>query len=75
MNNRFWTDKEIEILQEMAENKCSLYDACRVLKSRTKNAISQKAADLHLSFTGGEPEIDFEAFKKIIKSVRNPECV
>ena len=74
MNNRFWTDKELEILQSMAENKCTIADACRVLKSRTKNAISQKAANLNLSFAG-EPEIDFEAFKRIIKTVRNPECV
>lgn len=74
MNNRFWTDREIEILQEMANNKCTIADACRVLKSRTKHAINQKAASLGLVF-GGEPEIDFEAFKRIIKTVRNPECV
>jgi len=61
-----WTDKEIEILKEMAQKGFRVQDIQKVLKSRSINGIRNKALLLNLSLMGERPEIDFEAFRQMM---------
>jgi hypothetical protein len=64
---KFWTDKEVEVLKQMADLGYSADDIKKVLKSRTRDGISNKASAIGISLSGKQPEIDFEAFQRFIK--------
>jgi hypothetical protein len=72
-----WTEKEIEILKELATAGRDAREISLVLKSRSRAAIHEQASRQGISVGAAsqEPEIDFEAFKKMLKTVRNPKCV
>ena len=62
-----WTQQEMDILKKLAEQNYPVRKIAKVLKSRTLNAIRNKAEELGLYLGGGPaPEIDLEAFKKLI---------
>lgn len=69
-----WTPQEEEILRTMLEAGKSGEAVLQVLKSRTSNSIQKKAAELGLSLHG-PVEIDFEAYRKIMGKMENPEWV
>jgi hypothetical protein len=66
MSGAFWKDQELDILKEMVEAGRSLQEIMSVLKSRTAEGIRNQMDSKGLSFSR-EPEIDMEAFKKIMK--------
>lgn len=70
----FWTAQEVDILRKMVEAGKSIDDIRKVLVARSANAIRCKVNDIGMIFQG-KPEIDFEAFKQIMKTVREPKCV
>lgn len=63
---RHWTTEEEDILSKMAKVGCSAFDVMKVLKSRTINGITSKASTLGLSLSGGKPDIDMDAFKRLM---------
>ena len=60
-----WSDQEIEILKKMNAASKTPDDIARVLKSRTPEGILHKARKMGLHWSI-EPDIDFEAFKKMM---------
>jgi hypothetical protein len=70
-----WTTQEDDVLKKMAQTKMSYEDMAMVLKSRTPKAIEIHCHDLGIQILKHAREIDFEAFKTLIKTVRNPKCV
>lgn len=69
-----WDEKETEILRKMVEAGKSAEDVGKVLVGRSSNAIRSKVNSIGMAFHA-TPEIDFEAFKQIMKTVRCPKCV
>lgn len=69
MSRAFWSDKEVEILQKMARAGKTPQEVVKVLKSRTITSIQKKASDQGISFSDS-PEIDFDAFKNMMKNGR-----
>ncbi len=69
MNNKPWTDEEKIILREMAQAGKNKWDIARVLKSRTSDAIANKATSLCISLSGGLPEINMDEYKRIMEGV------
>jgi hypothetical protein len=69
-----WLSEEERVLTEMANAGFTVNTISKVLKSRSRDAIEQKAAHLNLSLAGKPPEIDYEVFKKLIAS-EEPKCV
>ncbi len=69
MSGLFWTEEEEEILRKAAEKELTAKQLVSVLKSRSENAINQKAALLGISLRGGKPEIDREAYEQILKEI------
>ena len=60
-----WSDQEVEILKKMNAARKTPDDIARVLKSRTPEGIRHKADKMGLNWSI-EPDIDFEAFKKMM---------
>ena len=60
-----WSDQEIEILKKMNAANRTPEDVALVLKSRTPEGIRCKSESLGLKW-GIKPEIDIEAFKKMM---------
>jgi hypothetical protein len=60
-----WSDQEIEILKKMNAASKTPDDIARVLKSRTLEGIKHKSDRMGLNWSI-EPDIDFEAFKKMM---------
>ena len=71
----YWNDREKKVLKEMAESGRNAKDIAKILKSRTTNAIHIKANTMGLSLAGEKPEIDFEAFKKMMQAERSTKCL
>ena len=69
--NKFWTDKELEILRAMCQAKCRIEEVRDVLKSRTDDAIREKAYRLGFAIMEYHAEIDMGAFKRIMKERGN----
>lgn len=63
---RHWTPEEEDILSKMAKAGCNAFDILKVLKSRSINGITSKASTLGLSLAGGKPDIDMDAFKRLM---------
>lgn len=61
-----WTDKEIKILKTLCKAGKTMPEVQKVFPHRTKNGIHCRASEEGLSLMGLEPEIDEEAFKKIM---------
>ena len=70
-----WTEQEVDILKEMATGGFTEKEITRVLKSRTVHAINQKCKNTGIVLKSREPEIDFDAFKSMLKTMRKPSCV
>jgi len=70
-----WTDEERDILRQMAGAGKRAREIGLVLKSRTEAAVVTQAQSLGLSLGGEKPEVDFEAFKRIMQNVRKTECL
>ena len=70
-----WTEQEEDILRKMAQTKISYEDMTKVLKSRSSKAIEIHCYELGIQIEKHTCEIDFEAFKTLMKTVRNPKCV
>jgi hypothetical protein len=62
-----WTNEEIRILREMAEARKSPKQIVAVLRSRTEHAIVYKAKEMGIAFRCYEPEIDLDAFNRLMK--------
>jgi hypothetical protein len=60
-----WIDQEIEILKKMNAANRTPEDVALVLKSRTPEGIRCKSERMGLKWVM-EPEIDIEAFKKMM---------
>jgi hypothetical protein len=68
MNRRLpWTPQEEEILIAMVKGERTAEEIGKILKSRSIDAIRNKVYGKGLEFIGQSPEIDMEAFKKIMK--------
>lgn len=59
-----WTEEEEQLLREGVEKGLTTKQLLLVLKSRTKTAIENKAAQLGISLQVGKPEIDREAYRR-----------
>jgi hypothetical protein len=70
-----WTAEEEDVLRKMAQTKMDYGKMAMVLKSRTPKAIECHCFDLGIRLPKNTSEIDFEAFKNLMKTVRNPKCV
>lgn len=71
-----WSDTEIEILKKLATAKKTAKEISLVLKSRTVQGIKCKAEELNINVSGTpEPEIDFEAFQRIIQNTEKSKWV
>jgi hypothetical protein len=66
MTSKLWTEQEIEILKKMISANYGMDKILKVLKSRTQSGVEHKAAYLGLSLVS-KPEIDFDAFEKLMK--------
>lgn len=64
MPRMYWTEEEVEILKDGAQRGFTIEQLLDVLKSRTRNSITNKAYTLGLSLQGGRPEIDREAYRR-----------
>jgi hypothetical protein len=64
---KLWDPKEIEILRQLSEAGATYYDAAKILKSRTTDSIRIKCRHLGISLNGTPPEIDFDAFKALLR--------
>jgi len=69
-----WTDKEVEILKKMVEAHKTPDDVALVLKSRTPESIRNKADRIGVKFNY-EPEFDYEAFERIMKTGGKQKCL
>ena len=67
MNNKPWTDEENSILREMAQAGKNKWNIAKVLKSRTPDAIANKANSLGISLGGGLPEINMDEYRRIME--------
>ena len=65
--NQFWTEQEVQVLRDLAAARLGFDEMQKVLKSRTRHAIKNKCADEKISVFGAGPEIDLDAFKKLMK--------
>lgn len=64
-----WDEKETEILRKMVEAGKTVDDVRRVLVGRSENSVRFKVRAMDMVFRP-HPEIDFEAFKQIMKTAR-----
>ena len=62
-----WTEQEMEILQAMAKKGFKVNDIKKVLIGRTVEAIQIKAGSLGHSLNGSPPEIDMDAYARMMK--------
>ena len=67
--NLQWTKREEEVLKNMVEKRLGYEEMANVLKSRTLIAIRHRCAELKISIYGDGPEIDMEAFKRLMKGI------
>lgn len=69
MNNPIiWSDEEVKILREMSEAGFTCDEISVVLKSRNSDSIRSKALRMGITVPrNGYPEIDVEAFKRLMK--------
>jgi hypothetical protein len=68
MKYRIWTEEETSMLLEMAKAGKPIDDILKVFPYRTENSIRSLANKHGISATSyGKPEINYEAFKKIMK--------
>jgi hypothetical protein len=65
ITNRPWTDQENEILTKLYEAGASIPEIAEVLKSRTVDAIKNRAPKLGL--VRPDPEIDLKLYEKYSK--------
>jgi len=72
MAGKIWADDETDILRQMAAAGKTARQISAVLKSRSIASINDKSCREGISLSRGDPEIDFEAFRKIM---RTPQCV
>ena len=66
-HNRLWTKEEEAALEKMCALHLTPDDMLPVFKCRTRDAIERKIQRRKLKYLK-EPEIDMEAFKKIMGS-------
>ena len=64
-----WTDKEIEILRNLADKGYSAREIRRALKSRTLVSIKHKCLSLEICLAP-QPEVDLNEYKNMMKVVR-----
>jgi hypothetical protein len=69
MSGRFWSEEEVKILRELAEEKISARDIQLVLKGRTLTAIKMKLDELGLMRSQRGCEIDYAMLERIRKVV------
>lgn len=68
MKYRIWTEEETSMLLEMAKAGKPISDILKVFPYRTANSIRAVANKHGLTASYcGKPEINYEAFKKIMK--------
>ena len=70
-----WTEREVEILLKLVDKGCTSREMAKVLKSRSMAAIYLKCQRIGVDMPGNDPDIDFDLFKQMVKTVRNPKCV
>jgi diphthamide synthase (EF-2-diphthine--ammonia ligase) len=68
-----WTSEEKDVLEKMVNEGFSLAAIRKVLKSRTEDSIRGQARTMGIDITG-KPEIDYEAFKSMLKGAKQ-KCV
>jgi hypothetical protein len=61
-----WTSEEKEVLKKMAEANKTMDEIQSVLVSRPRHGIRNQLKNMGLSI-GPKPEINMEAFKKLMK--------
>lgn len=61
-----WTDQEAEIFKKMLEAHKTPEEVAQVFKSRSADGIRNKAQKMGLKW-GYEPELDMDAFHKLMK--------
>lgn len=66
-----WTEEEESILKRMAEKNFKPSDISKVLKSRSPAAIEKRAIALGIPLRT-HPDIDYDAFKQMIKKGATP---
>jgi len=62
-----WTEKEDDVLRSLAESGCKVGEISLVLKSRSVDALTKRASVKGFSMAGAKPEIDMDAYAKLIK--------
>jgi hypothetical protein len=62
-----WSPEEEDILKKLATRGCVVTEIQAVLKSRSFDAINNKAHKMGLSLGGRKPEIDQAAFQQLMK--------
>lgn len=75
MNKVPWSPEEEDVLKKLATRGCVVTEIQAVLKSRSFDAIHNKAHKMGLSLAGRTPEIDFDAFKNLMKAERSVKCL
>ena len=75
MAGRAWSKQEEEILRDLAKAGHGARKIMTVLKSRTVHAVQQKADAMDVRLGSPEPEIDFDAFKNLMKAERSVKCL
>jgi hypothetical protein len=66
MGAPLWTNQEKEVLRKMAEANKTMDEIQSVLVSRPRHGIENQVKIMGLSI-GKKPEINMEAFKKLMK--------
>lgn len=68
MSRQFWTDEERAVLKKLIESGCNMREVMAVLKDRDDGQIrgQMKRTGLKFRIPGGE--VDYEAFKRILKN-------
>lgn len=69
-----WTEKEIDILKKMNAVHKAPEEIAQVLKSRTVESIRNKGDRMGLRWVG-EPEFDYAAFERIMKTGGKQKCL
>jgi len=69
-----YTKQEDEIILQLNKKGYSPKDIAKVLKSRKADQIKDRGYTLGVKWTK-EPEIDFEAFKKLMKQTGKCKCL
>ena len=62
----FWTEEELKIVKEMGLAGKSMKDILSVLKSRSMDSVRKQLTLMGID-AQIKPEIDYEAFKQIMK--------